>query len=252
MDDYYALLQVSEDAEAEVIRFAFKALAKKYHPDQAGPDQEERMRRINEAYAVLSDPDKRAAYDRARGPGFKAPPPAPTVETVSRPETDPPIRPPSASSSGRAEPKPPASPVARAMIPALFAVLLLYFGVIHLMAGDRVARARGHLQQGGAEQALELLNEAIRSDPHNGEAFLLRARALHQLGQNAEALVDLSNAAQLQVKAEVLKLLKAEILIEEKRPEEALRELSGLEGAKAEALRARVQEQLEGEKETTL
>lgn len=70
--DYYKILGVSREATAEEIRKAFRKLARKYHPDVSKePDAENRMKEINEAYAVLSDPEKRAAYDRL-GEGYQA------------------------------------------------------------------------------------------------------------------------------------------------------------------------------------
>ncbi len=63
--DYYDILGVSRDASAEDLKKAFRKLARQYHPDVSDlPDAEERFKEINEAYAVLSDADKRAAYDR--------------------------------------------------------------------------------------------------------------------------------------------------------------------------------------------
>ena len=65
--DHYEMLQVSRRAEREVIEKAYKALSMKYHPDKVAPERRERatrrMQRINEAYSVLSDPKRRAAYD---------------------------------------------------------------------------------------------------------------------------------------------------------------------------------------------
>jgi curved DNA-binding protein len=78
--DYYRTLGVSRDETADNIKRAFRKLARKYHPDVSKePDAELRMREINEAYTVLSDPEKRAAYDQlGRGyqPGqdFRPPP----------------------------------------------------------------------------------------------------------------------------------------------------------------------------------
>lgn len=65
MRDYYRVLQVTRDAEPEVIEKAYKALARKRHPDACSGDRSahEAMVELNEAYAVLSDPAKRAAYD---------------------------------------------------------------------------------------------------------------------------------------------------------------------------------------------
>lgn len=78
--DYYRTLGVPRDATAEEIKKAFRRLARKYHPDVSKEaDAEERMKELNEANAVLSDPEKRAAYDQlGRGyqPGedFQPPP----------------------------------------------------------------------------------------------------------------------------------------------------------------------------------
>ncbi len=71
--DYYETLGVSRDATAEQIKKAFRGLARKYHPDVSKePDAERRMKEVNEAYAVLSDPEKRAAYDALLARGHHA------------------------------------------------------------------------------------------------------------------------------------------------------------------------------------
>jgi curved DNA-binding protein len=63
--DYYQILGVARDETAENIKKAFRKLARKYHPDVSKEsDADERMKEINEAYAVLSDPEKRVAYDQ--------------------------------------------------------------------------------------------------------------------------------------------------------------------------------------------
>lgn len=67
--DLYAELGVTAQAEAEVIRAAYRALARRYHPDlqQAGSVLAmARMARINHAYSVLSQPESRRAYDAGR------------------------------------------------------------------------------------------------------------------------------------------------------------------------------------------
>ena len=67
IDDLYAVLQVHDSAEPEVIEVAYRRLARKYHPDvNASPDATEIMQRLNDAYAVLSDPQKRSTYDHQR------------------------------------------------------------------------------------------------------------------------------------------------------------------------------------------
>jgi len=62
--DYYARLGVERNAGADDIKKAYRRLARKYHPDvNSEPDAEDRFKEIGEAYEVLSDPEKRAAYD---------------------------------------------------------------------------------------------------------------------------------------------------------------------------------------------
>ena len=62
---YYRLLRVPPDAPAEAIKRAFRTLAMDYHPDKnPRPDAEAQFRKLSEAYAVLSDDDARAFYDR--------------------------------------------------------------------------------------------------------------------------------------------------------------------------------------------
>ncbi|MDR9390563.1 MAG: molecular chaperone DnaJ [Trueperaceae bacterium] len=64
--DYYDLLGVARDADTKAIKAAYRKLALKYHPDRnpGDPDAEETFKSLNEAYAVLSDDEKRANYDR--------------------------------------------------------------------------------------------------------------------------------------------------------------------------------------------
>ncbi|MBD3368359.1 MAG: molecular chaperone DnaJ [Candidatus Eisenbacteria bacterium] len=71
--DYYEVLGVDRDADADAIKKAYRELAFKYHPDKNPGDEEaeERFKQATEAYEVLSDSEKRAQYDQfgAAGPG---------------------------------------------------------------------------------------------------------------------------------------------------------------------------------------
>ena len=65
--DYYTILQVDPRAEPEVIQAAYRRLAAKHHPDvDPSPEAMERMKLLNAAYEVLSDPVKRREHDMSR------------------------------------------------------------------------------------------------------------------------------------------------------------------------------------------
>jgi molecular chaperone DnaJ len=73
MADYYDLLGVSRSASADEVKKAYRRLAVKYHPDKndGSKESEERFKEVTQAYEVLRDPEKRAAYDRYGEQGLK-------------------------------------------------------------------------------------------------------------------------------------------------------------------------------------
>jgi curved DNA-binding protein CbpA len=92
MNDLYEVLQVRRGAEPEVIRAAYRALARKHHPDFGG--SAERMAAINEAWAILGDAAQREAYDARPQAPVAASPYAAAATTPAAPE-------PSATTTGR-------------------------------------------------------------------------------------------------------------------------------------------------------
>ena len=63
--DYYEILGVGRDADANEIKKAYRKLAKKFHPDvNKAPDAKQKFGEVQEAYDVLSDPQKRKLYDQ--------------------------------------------------------------------------------------------------------------------------------------------------------------------------------------------
>src|SRR5690242_20069027 len=79
-ENYYAILGVPIHASSDTIKRAYRQLARRFHPDLAGENGAVEMKRINRAYAVLGDPEKRRNYDTIlggvidlRAPGFVRP-----------------------------------------------------------------------------------------------------------------------------------------------------------------------------------
>lgn len=68
--DYYAELGIAESASKREVDRAYRSQARKLHPDGGGTDEE--MKSLNEARAILSDPETRAAYDAERRPAYEA------------------------------------------------------------------------------------------------------------------------------------------------------------------------------------
>ena len=78
--DYYDILEVTREASKDEIKRAYRKMARKFHPDiSKEPDAEERFKQVGEAYEVLKDAEKRAAYDQLgenwqAGQDFRPPP----------------------------------------------------------------------------------------------------------------------------------------------------------------------------------
>lgn len=75
--DYYAILGVPRDADDNKLKTAYRKMAMKWHPDknQGSKEAEKKFKEISEAYDVLSDPNKRAVYDKYGEEGLKGGPP---------------------------------------------------------------------------------------------------------------------------------------------------------------------------------
>ncbi len=186
MDPYRELgLSPEAETEPELIRAAFKALAKKYHPDgTTDPIEkaraEEKMRRLNEAQRLILSgeyrPSRTSTMESER------------VEPA-RPESPPQV------------PKPPPPVPARRVptAPAVAAALCLLLALLGpgLLQKKYLQRAQELEKLGQYEQALNEVSEAIRGDSRNGEAFLLRARLWQKLGHPERAKVDIANARSL-------------------------------------------------------
>jgi curved DNA-binding protein CbpA len=101
MDDHYEALGLEQTATPEEIKKAFKQLALKYHPDQhPSPIANAIFRTLNEAYLVLSDPEKRRAYDEELQRRRRAPRGRPAPDP---PRPDPPADEPQAPRRGSRE-----------------------------------------------------------------------------------------------------------------------------------------------------
>src|SRR3954469_14381828 len=73
MADFYSILEIPRDASEDEIKTAYRKLAMRYHPDRnnGSAEAEEKFKQITEAYDVLRDANKRAAYDRYGEAGLR-------------------------------------------------------------------------------------------------------------------------------------------------------------------------------------
>lgn len=130
LKDYYAILQVPHTASPAQIRRAYRRLARQHHPDlnPDAPEAVERQRDLNEAYAVLSNPARRAAYERERARAAASPASVRASPAPGAPSAWPTDRPPHLAAdlgplSVAARPRP-GRPPAPSVTPAELSVLL--------------------------------------------------------------------------------------------------------------------------------
>jgi curved DNA-binding protein CbpA len=111
--DPYAILQVSQDADQDVLQAAYRALARRLHPDRSeDPTASSQMAQLNAAWETVGDPDRRAAYDRSHLSGVILDSSARTAATTApRPR---PATPAAPATSAPPRPTPQPSPAARA------------------------------------------------------------------------------------------------------------------------------------------
>lgn len=183
--DPYAELQLSPDAEPELVKAAFKALAKKYHPDRfTDPVEkaraEEKMARLNKAQQLLAS----GRYTPPPPPVSPPPPPPPTPPSHPRPKRAP-------------APPPKAKAPAGIGVKPLLAVVIFFVALLFLpglFAENNLKRALEFEKQGRLQDSLLYLNKAVEDDPHDRELYRHRARLWEKLGEPEKAARDLKNA----------------------------------------------------------
>lgn len=117
--DPYKVLQVDSEAEFEVIEAAYRRLARKYHPDVSpGPESQERMVRINQAWELLRDPTRRAAVDRARTRNAGVSPKDAAADARARAAAGHPVTPPGTTYDADSSNSEPAAPRPASTAPA--------------------------------------------------------------------------------------------------------------------------------------
>jgi tetratricopeptide (TPR) repeat protein len=227
--DPYRELGLSPEAasEPELIRAAFKALARKYHPD-ASPNAaekaaaEEKMRRLNEAQRLLLSGEYRPPPP-VLAPLRTPPPdssfmagaawPAAGIEQDSTASSKSPARGAESPSARPPAVRPGPAPGKRRAVPlaplAVAGVLLLAsLALPSIFRRDHLAQARLYEDKGQLELALDEANLAVADDPRQGSPYLLRARLWQKLGKPDRAATDLANARGLVPPAEYEAALK--------------------------------------------
>lgn len=165
--DYYAILDIPQNATTEEIRLAYRRKARVFHPDlSADPNAEERFREINEAYEILADSEKRRAYDffvaeaTSEDDTVAGAPVAPTVMSPSSPSSSTPTPPPPPSNpppevkpSSQASSQASSGKERRRVYPPTWAILLIFVGaciILSVIAGGLLSLQRNR-PTGGAE-----------------------------------------------------------------------------------------------------
>jgi curved DNA-binding protein CbpA len=184
MVDYYQILEVPRTATTQEIKASYKKLAMKFHPDHNlnNPFAEDYFKRVNEAYRVLGDVNKKYLYDL----GLAIPTPAQTstYQTQSEPYTSPRPHTPYTHDYDY-DPKNAVSAITKRNITIAtitFAILMVLTGVWFLSyLNDRSAHIRFNEAKALYEEkepryALMKLRDALHYDPYFYEAYLLRAK----------------------------------------------------------------------------
>ena len=190
--DYYAILNLSPEADIEEIKQAFRRLARQFHPDVAGEGSRERFQQIHQAYQVLSDPEQRRRYDAQRQSAQRQSPPSSPAAGERRVV----IR--STGSSSAEQPNPEwlkegiarvkaawrerKLPTAVAQAEALLKRFPNSGEAIHILA-LAYQRSGNHLiYEGRYQQAEAYLRKALATEPHNRELAFEIKRDLARLG----------------------------------------------------------------------
>lgn len=206
--DPFQELQLAPDAEPELIKAAFKALAKKYHPDRfQNPEEksaaEARMRRINEAQRRLLDGEYRPSQPSKpkQDPADEHPDPVAQSGNSRSPS-------PKTARKKTPYPKKESQPLAFWALALLVLSLLLFLGIGPWLSERHYQRAVIYYSENRESEALSQLNSAVNRNPRNGRAYLLRAEIYTSLGEHDKAEIDLQNTTGLLGPAETERLLE--------------------------------------------